>query len=766
MFKRKFCLLLVLLSAVVSADRVEIVNDDLVVENLKEENLINEQQYAQYNRDLSYLKFKDQLKSPQRVPGGTAVINGRVVNNALVPVSGHTVVLYTVAAGNRQVADSTTTDPNGEYDFTGLGTDNYAVSTGTAEDEYIDYIWQSAANGGPQVCNQCAVTANNQFMLVDATTKTNVDFTINLGGTLTGTLLENGSSVPVATLNPTVFNTSGNNDYYLAATVNTTTGVYSIKGMPDGNYRMYLSANYFATPNFHIPQVYGGPQCNSCYSLVSSGVGSVLTIAAANTVNNVDFMLNLGASISGKVVDALTMNPLKELAFVMVFDELNYNLASFYMFGTNTDPNATGDYTIGGLLPGSYYVQGGDLGREFYQRELFNNRPCYYSGCDRGMGDAVVLSAGQNKMGVNFLLEKGGKISGIVVSQSTGLPFAPVDGEQTQVEFYDSSEKVVGSAFVASDGTYESARALPAGNYAVRTGSMFVGSLTTPYVNQKYLNVDCPGVACDLTTADVMVNNEAVTSNIDFELSTGFSFSGTITDVSTGNPIPNVYVLVYKDMGVGQTPKFANWATTGDGVNSPLGQFVVQGLSPGSYYARTNNGSNLPFFASGLRPFPAGGWIDILHNGMPCPGNCDVSQGTPIVVGIPRRGGDPLVDFSLNPGATISGRVIGYNNGLPIPQIQVNVYDAQGDFMGSFETNSNGEFLTVGFQAGTYYLTTSSYDVLVDVTYGNENCMASSCNPLDGTPVVLGELELKEGVNFVLKSDFVFGNGLESTTIN
>lgn len=60
-------------------------------------------------------------------------------------------------------------------------------------------------------------------MLVDATTKTNVDFTIKLGGTLTGKLLENGSSIPVVTLNPSVYNTSGNDDYYLEATVNPTT---------------------------------------------------------------------------------------------------------------------------------------------------------------------------------------------------------------------------------------------------------------------------------------------------------------------------------------------------------------------------------------------------------------------------------------------------------------------------------------------------------------------------------------------------------------
>jgi len=431
------------------------------------------------------------------------------------------------------------------------------------------------------------------------------------------------------------------------------------------------------------------------------------------------------------------------------------------LFGTNYDPAADGSFTVGGLLPGSYYIQGGDQGQEFYQRELFANKPCYFSGCDRGTGDAVVLSAQENITGVDFLLEKGGKISGSITDETSGLPLALAINQRLQVEFYDINEKVIGAAIVQEDGTYTSNRAMAPGQYAARTGSMFVGDLTQPYINEKYNDIPCAGIACDLSTQDITVTAETTTADIDFALSTGFSFSGTITDTTTGNPIPNVHVLVYKDMGIGNELKFANWATTSDGTNQPIGEFEVSGLPAGTYYARTNNGSNMPFFTSGWRAVPSGPWIDILHNGIPCPGSCDVSIGTPIVLGLSQRGTSININFSLNLGATIAGKVVDFTNNGPIEQIHVNVFDQQGQFLSSYETNEQGEYVTVGFEAGTYYLTTNSFDVLIDVKYGNDTCHIGNCNPLDGIPVTLTAFENKTDIDFMIKVDYLFGHSFD-----
>lgn len=355
------------------------------------------------------------------------------------------------------------------------------------------------------------------------------------------------------------------------------------------------------------------------------------------------------------------------LCVLLVFDQLNNLLTYHFVNGTDQQPSATGDYFIGGLLPGSYYLQGGDAGRDFYQREVYNNKPCYWSGCDRSTGDPLVLNSTQAVTNIDFLLEKGGKISGTITSSSL-----PITDANVQVQFLDANEVVVGGAKVNANGSYISARALPPGNYAVRTGNLFLGILTQPYINEKYNDVVCSGLACDLTTADVNVAANITTTGIDFDLSTGLTFAGTITEFGTGNPIAGVHVLMYQDMGAGIV-KFANWATTHDGSQGPVGSFEVSGLPAGTYYAVTNNGSDLPF--PGLRPANGNGWLDILYDGILCPASgCDITSGTAIVLSNTKTSNGAL-NMVMNQGAQISGFITDDILNAPISDVRINVYN-------------------------------------------------------------------------------------------
>lgn len=730
---------------------------DIIHSLLELDDLDDHQRHIYQNQLVQLLQ-----NQPSRGPVGTGSISGTVVDSMVTAISDHTVTLYQITGQNQTPFGSVLTDPMGMYVFNDLPAGVYAVVAGTVFDDYLDYLWQSPADGGQLLCSGCRFPESGNINLADAESIGNIDFSIGLGGVINGNISDALTMGPVLSLTPQLINNDFDINYSVYAAFDEVTGDYSIKGIPDGDYRMYLSPNFGMT-NQYIPQVYGGPECNSCFRVIADAIGTTLSIAAANTVNNINFSLNVGASISGRVVDAITLNSLQELAFVMIFDQLNQNLAQFFITGTNGDPAADGSYTIGGLLPGSYYVQGGDLGREFYQRELFANKPCYWSGCDRGAdGDPVVLSAGENRVGVNFLLEVGGKISGNITDASTGMPPVLPNFGNVWLTFYDDQEEVVGGAFMRPDGSYVSARGLPPGNYAVRTGSMFVGELTSPFVNEKYNDVPCPALACDLSTQDVMVAANAETTNIDFALSTGFSFSGTITDTSTGLPIPNVNVLVYRDMGPSEQPRFANWATTSDGSSTPEGSFEVSGLPTGTYYAVTNNGSNLPFFA--FSPSPGAGWVDILYNGMPCPAaGCDIASGTPIVLPAPSPDGEtlPTVDFTLSQGANITGKVISSTDAAPISEVSVNVFNDQGELMGNFSTDINGEYKTSGFPAGTYYLTTNSFEVMVDVMFGGNLCYIDNCNPLDAMPIELTEQQSITDINFTLKPNYLFGNSFE-----
>jgi hypothetical protein len=728
-----------------------------LLESLITENFLDAQQQSQYQSKLSQIKRQQSYLGP----GGSASISGNVMDTMAVAIDNHSMVLYKIEAGGQTLVDSTTTDASGNYGFTALAAGVYAVTAGNQLDDYLDYVWQDAAAGGPLLCSFCVFPAASQFNLAAGASKNNVDFSVTPGGSITGRMTDATTMAAVSSLSVNTAKTDGDNSYLLTATVMVATGEYSIKGIPDGDYRLYLKQS-FQTVNNHIPQVYGGFECNFCFRLINDGIGTVISIAAANAASNIDFNLNTGASISGKVVDTTLLNALPNTSLVLLFDELNHNLAFFLIDGTSANPMADGSYTVGGLLAGSYYVQGGDFGRDLYQRELYANKPCYFSGCDRGAdGDAVVLTAGEHRIGVNFLLDLGGKISGNILDQTTGLPISLPSFENQWVTFYDVNEAVIGAAIVKFDGSYLAARGMPAGDYAVRTGSMFNGELTQPYVNEKYNDIPCAGISCDLSSQDVNVVVGSVTTGIDFDLATGFAFSGTITDTATALPIANVNVLVYKDMGVGIEPKFANWATTSDGSITPIGTFVVTGLPAGTYYALTNNGSNLPFV--GLFPKPGAGWVDILYDGITCPAaGCDISSGTPIILPATTRGmATTVVDIGLSQGASISGKVTNFADSAAIKQIEVEVYNQTGVFMGAYTTDINGTYRTAGFPAGSYFLITSSFDVLVDVKFGNLMCTPGDCNPLDALPIILLDREQKQNQDFILRSDFLNGHGFE-----
>jgi len=177
----------------------------------------------------------------------------------------------------------------------------------------------------------------------------------------------------------------------------------------------------------------------------------------------------------------------------------------------------------------------------------------------------------------------------------------------------------------------------------------------------------------------------------------------------------------------------------------------------------------LPFFVSsfqnigGTAPI---GWIDILYDSMPCLADCDVTLGTPIVLSgvIPKAlGGGTSIDFSLSQGAIITGQVKDFINNASLPEITINVYNSLGTFMGSSITDSQGKYITRGLPAGTYYLTTTSFDVLLDVKYGNEFCQPGSCDPLQAQPITVANAQQTTDKNFILKTAFMhmFSNDFE-----
>ena len=69
--------------------------------------------------------------------------------------------------------------------------------------------------------------------------------------------------------------------------------------------------------------------------------------------------------------------------------------------------------------------------------------------------------------------------------------------------------------------------------------------------------------------------------------------------------------------------------------------------------------------------------------------------------------------------------------------------------------DSQGEYITRGLPDGTYYLTTTSFDVLLDVKYGNEFCQLGSCDPLQALPITVVNAQQATDKDFILKTAFM-----------
>jgi len=657
------------------------------------------------------------------------------------------------------------TDAVGNYSVNGLPTGDYYLTAINPQDNYIDAIWTST---GTQIFTGFQFDPAHAISLIAPDALVGFDFSLTQGATLTGQITDALTNDAIETLNIGLFDTLNPNNYGNFYTEFDGLGGYTVRGIPQGSYKVFLE-EHPTLVNEYVPEIYNNIPCNLCSNMVFNGAGDVVVLNNGVTTTGIDFALETGASISGKILNAAHMpETVEEFGYVLVFNVTNRLIATLFLNGTNYEPLFDGSFKIGGLLPGTYFVQGGDLGREFFQRELYDDVRCPWSGCDRGAGgDPVILGPSEQRLGVDFNLEYGGKISGVVTDLITGNPLVA-----QYVQFYDAAGLVAGGAVVRANGNYISQRALPPGTYSVRTGSMFDGVFNAPYVMEKYDqagNIDCPGVTCDLTVGNVVVPAyvrqtprdpvaeaaAATVTGIDFALSTAFSFSGTITELGSANPIPDVHVLVYDDNGV-----FATWATT-----DAMGDFTVSGLPAGTYYALTNNGSNLPFI--GFFPTEVGTWIDILFGGTPCPGStCDVTTGDPIVLGgggpiVSLSGGGSVLDFSLNAGGSITGQVNTFGSALPAQYVDVNVYNSDGVFYGSYPSDDSGHYLTVGLPDGTYYLTTSNNGGLIDAKFGGDYCADESCDPLDATPVVISAGQSLTDVDFDLRTDYLFKNGVD-----
>ncbi len=419
-------------------------------------------------------------------------------------------------------------------------------------------------------------------------------------------------------------------------------------------------------------------------------------------------LLNAGSaiasSISGTVTSTATGQPVTR-----GYVEIYRSTGSFLGLASI---NNSGNYSYGGLAPGSYFARTDNTG---FLDELWNNIPCAQGSCNVTTGTAIVVVA--SPVTANFSLETGGSIAGSVTVQGSGAPVT-----RGYVEIYRSTGSFLGLASINNSGNYSYGGLAP-GSYFARTDN-------TGLFDELWNDIPCADGNCSITSGTpISVSSSPVTAN--FQLIGGGAIGGTVTSTATGQPVTRGYVEIYRSTG-----NFVGLASINNSGNYSYG-----GLAAGSYFARTDSTA----------------FFDELWNNIPCAqGVCNVTAGTPIVVG----SSSVTANFSLETGGSITGSVTVQGSGAPVTRGYVEIYGSTGSFIGLASINNSGNYSYGGLAAGNYFARTDNTGHL-DELYNNIPCAQGACTVTAGTAIgvpVTGAIT----ANFQLgTSDLIFSSGFQ-----
>jgi hypothetical protein len=623
-------------------------------------------------------------------PGGR--ISGTVTDaGTSTPLA--SVSVYVYGSSGSQVT-SGYTDSSGSYvTYTGLPTGTYYARTSNYVG-YLDELYSDLPCAG----GSCTATGGTPISVTQGTTTGGVDFGLVAGGRISGTVTDAATSQPLANQQVRIFSSSG---WSVGSGYTDCAGVYTTQaGLPAGTY-------YARTENSlgYIDELYDDVSCpgGSC----STTSGTPITVALGATTAAIDFALAMGGRISGTVTDAGTGLPLQSV-------EVDIYSAGGSWAGYGYT-NAAGVYTsYSGLVSGTYYAL--TWNSQGYLDELYNNISCPSASCTPTSGTPITVTVGTTTAGVSFGLVKGGRISGTVTDAATGAPLQSV-----QVRILNSGGSQVTYGYTNSSGVYTSNAGLVAGTYYARTYN------SQGYIEELYDNISCPGGSCSQTGGTaISVSLGSTRTGVDFGLVKGGRITGTVTDAATALPLAGVSVLVYDSGGTQLTSGY----TSGSGVYT-----TSSGLPAGTYYARTSNSL---------------GYFDELYDDKPCAdGNCSVTTGTAVAVtsGATVTG----IDFALSPGGRVSGTVTDAATGLPLANVEVDVYSSTGLYVSYSTTNSAGVYTSrTALASGTFYVRTWNSQGYFDELFDDVPCPAGSCSITSGTPVSVTAGATTGGIDFDL----------------
>ncbi len=375
----------------------------------------------------------------------------------------------------------------------------------------------------------------------------------------------------------------------------------------------------------------------------------VLTVAEDDTVTDKNFGLSEGAKIAGTVVtDSDTPQPLAN-AHVVAFLKLNPRVAK------HATTNDEGAYEIGELETGAYLVAANAPG---YGAEFFDDA--------KDLADAKILNVQEPEKveDIDFALGMASAISGVV---RNAVDQEPIAGAHVRV-FSHSPDAVR-----PDNRVFRETRTNENGEYLVqvRPGSYLVSASAEGFNTQFHDH------AADREDATlVKVESDSHTADINFDLTKRGSIAGKVTNQASGDPLAGAIVQAFKESSNSDHAlSIAGFRAKTD----DEGNYLIGNVPSGKYIVLAAAEEYLPEF-----------WEEVPTK--------DLATFVDVTVGESKE----AINFTLDPGGSISGTVASAIDSLPVVKALVQVWAADSKHGRRTFTDENGEYKMGGLATGSH----------------------------------------------------------------
>ena len=442
---------------------------------------------------------------------GTVTANGTGVPLANLQIN--------VCINNQGCPGWAQTDISGYYTVTGLAPGS----------DYQVQVQGNATYAG-KTQSGVAVTAGNA---------TTVNFSLGLGGSITGTVRDAVTHVGIGNIGVSANdNSSRNNWIWLGGTQTNPDGTYRIDGIPSGKWLL----NTYTQGGWYLQQVYNG--------VLNDQLATLVTVTAGMTTTGIDFNLAKGGTISGTVRNSTG-------GAIAGANVIAMDAAGWWISGTDTD--GAGAYTLG-PVPSGMFIMASAPGTRYVSQ-------FYGGGIYLSSAATITVTAETNTPGKDFSLPEGTLLTGIVTLDGA----APQDGSLSLFSVTDNvwlmNSALQSTNIDPASGAWSVA--VPAGTYKlwaeVRKNGISVPQM---YYDATYLFDDA---------FPIVSSGTGTVSNLNFAMS---SQSGTVTGTISysGNKSGQVIEWISPNAG-NDWPKMSSGNGGGVGayaLASPAGTWHVK----------------------------------------------------------------------------------------------------------------------------------------------------------------------------------------------